>query len=62
MLQEVMRDPVIAADGFTYERSAIEAWFKKSGTSPMTNQPLPNKALIPNHLARSAVAKWLPHV
>lgn len=26
---EVMDDPVIAADGYTYERSAIEEWFKK---------------------------------
>ena len=29
-----MRDPVIAADGFTYERSALEAWFAKSRRSP----------------------------
>lgn len=43
-----MTDPVLAADGFTYERCAIEGWFKKSGVSPMTNLPLPNQNLIPN--------------
>lgn len=26
---EVMEDPVIAGDGYTYERTAIEQWFKK---------------------------------
>lgn len=36
---EIMKDPVIAEDGFTYERSAIQEWFgQRSQTiSPMTN-------------------------
>lgn len=47
-LQDVMRDPVIASDGFTYERSAIEGWLRKSNISPMTNLTLPNTSLVPN--------------
>eukprot|EP00873_Tetraselmis_striata_P025105 jgi/Tetstr1/445369/TSEL_033167.t1 len=53
--QEVMKDPVIAADGFTYERSAIEAWLQKKSTSPMTNSPLEHLNLIPNHSLRSNI-------
>jgi len=50
-----MKDPVIAADGFTYERSAIEAWLQKKSTSPMTNSPLEHLNLIPNHSLRSNI-------
>ena len=32
-------DPVIAEDGYTYERAKIEAHFEIKQTSPMTNQP-----------------------
>ena len=30
-----MREPVIAADGQTYERSAIEDWFAGAGSDPL---------------------------
>ena len=52
---EVMQDPVIAADGHTYERRAIEAWFERAQTSPTTNEPLPHVNLIPNHTIRSMI-------
>jgi hypothetical protein len=45
---EVMTDPVIAMDGNTYERSAIEQWLRTNDTSPLTNETLPNKTRIPN--------------
>ena len=39
--QEVMNDPVICADGHSYERAAIEEWFRtKHKTSPLTNERL----------------------
>jgi hypothetical protein len=42
-------DPVVAADGFTYERASIERWFSDGKrTSPHTGAVLPNKILIPN--------------
>ena len=56
---ELMRDPVFAADGFTYERVSIEEWFQTHNTSPMTGGPLVNKNLIPNHNLRSAIEDWL---
>jgi hypothetical protein len=36
--QELMRDPVLASDGYSYERSAIEQWLRSHDTSPMSNQ------------------------
>lgn len=56
---EPMQDPVSAADGQTYERRAIEAWLKKGDlegavpTSPLTGEPLKDKTLRPNFLARA---------
>ena len=35
---ERMKDPVIAADGFSYERVAIEKWFSNKATSPKTGE------------------------
>jgi len=56
--QDVMRDPVVAADGFTYERDAIERWFRERGdvkNSPMTNAPFAHAYLTPNLGIRSAI-------
>ncbi len=54
-----MRDPVIASDGHTYERSAIEGCFASLGSapprSPVTGQPMPNAALLPNLAIRDLV-------
>jgi hypothetical protein len=43
--QEPMIDPVVAADGHTYERAAIEVWLASHDNSPMTNVRLPNKTV-----------------
>jgi hypothetical protein len=55
ILQDVMEDPVVAMDGFTYERAAIEAWFRQSDRSPMTNLPIP-PVLVPNIAIRQQIA------
>ena len=40
-------DPVIAGDGHTYEREAIEMWLSSGhATSPMTGLPLPKPLLL----------------
>jgi len=46
---------VVAADGFTYERSVITKWLEKNDRSPMTNQPLPNKDLSPNYVVKQII-------
>ncbi len=49
------RFPVVAADGYTYEKDAIEAWFRQNNVSPSTQETLENKTLIAN----KAVANYL---
>ncbi|EFN60025.1 hypothetical protein CHLNCDRAFT_133221 [Chlorella variabilis] len=46
---EPFSDPVVAADGNIYEKQAIEEWLYREGndTSPLTNQPLAHKMLMP---------------
>ena len=56
---EPMLDPVVTCDGQTYERKAIEEWFARSATSPLTGQPLPYLGLVPNVALRGLVRDWL---
>lgn len=50
-----MTDPVIAADGFTYEKAALTQWFAKSTLSPITGLHLANINIIPNHALRHTI-------
>ncbi|CAO2046925.1 unnamed protein product [Urochloa humidicola] len=58
IFQEVMSDPHMAADGFTYEAEAIKGWLEGADTSPMTNLRLANRTLTPNKALRSAILEW----
>lgn len=55
---ELLRDPVVAADGHTYERQHIKEWLQKSDTSPMTNEPMDHKHLIPNLALRAVMEAY----
>ena len=56
---ELMREPVLAADGFTYDRHAISAWLARGKTtSPTTGAPLAHTHLTPNHLVKSMIAEY----
>ena len=54
-VQEVMRDPVMLEDGFTYERVQITAWLQGHDSSPMTGQPLQGRKLVSNGALRSVI-------
>nr|KAG5698725.1 hypothetical protein BaRGS_008499 [Batillaria attramentaria] len=61
--REVMKDPVIAADGYTYDRSAIRAWLESGkDRSPMTNAVLAHKNLIPNRTLKMLIQKQVDQV
>ncbi|GMF49981.1 unnamed protein product [Phytophthora fragariaefolia] len=47
-----MLDPVVAADGHSYEREAILQWFTASDISPMTGMHMPTKQVFPNFTLR----------
>lgn len=57
-----MADPCVAADGYTYDRTAIEKWLEEKDKSPMTNLTLPHKNLIPNYTLLSAIMEWKSRV
>lgn len=61
--QDIMHDPQVAADGFTYEGEAIQGWLESGhDTSPMTNLKLSHLELTPNHALRLAISDWLCHL
>jgi hypothetical protein len=56
---QLLRDPVIASDGHTYERDAIERWLQLSSRSPKTNLPLDRRQLTPNVALRNIIGTWV---
>ena len=57
--QHIMTDPVVAADGYTYERAAILAWLRAGHTaSPISNRPLAHPGLTPNVGVTAAIAQF----
>ena len=55
----LMRDPVVASDGQTYERSSIENWFKEGHTeSPLNDEPFTSTNLYANYRLRSMILEW----
>ncbi|XP_047982359.1 U-box domain-containing protein 33-like isoform X3 [Salvia hispanica] len=61
--QEIMHDPQVAADGFTYEGEAIREWLGNGHeTSPMTNAQLSDVNLTPNHSLRLVIQDWIANL
>ncbi|KNA13475.1 hypothetical protein SOVF_116630 [Spinacia oleracea] len=58
ILHEIMDDPHVAADGFTYERRAIEAWLERHDISPVTKQRMTHFNLTPNMTLLTAIQEW----
>ena len=63
ILLDIMRDPVVAADGHTYDRQALLRWLQShNSTSPITRQPLSPDQLYPNRFAAEVIAHyWRNH-
>lgn len=53
---ELMDDPVICNDGYSYEKKAILNWLKKSNISPMTREPIYN--LLINKQLKELINDW----
>lgn len=64
LTKQVMLDPVALENGQTYERSAIERWFKQCEddkrdiTCPMTGQVLQNTHLKTSIALRNTIDEW----
>ncbi|GAB5368888.1 hypothetical protein AAMO2058_001358100 [Amorphochlora amoebiformis] len=55
---DIMTDPVVTEFGFTYERKAIENWFKNHDTDPRNRQKLSSKRLVPNINLRNQIEEY----
>ncbi|CAF1411909.1 unnamed protein product [Adineta ricciae] len=53
--RDIMEDPVIAEDGYTYERAAITRWINDKHTSPLTRIPLRVSELRPNRAVKELI-------
>ncbi|XP_073353330.1 U-box domain-containing protein 52-like isoform X2 [Aegilops tauschii subsp. strangulata] len=56
---KVMKNPCLAADGYSYEHDAIVMWLCDQNTSPVTKAQLRDKKLVPNLSLMSAIASWM---
>lgn len=56
--KEYFVHPVFADDGHIYERSAIETWYAKHETSPLTREKINNKALFSNHIFNNQLKEF----
>ena len=55
----MMIDPVVTADGHSYEKSAILRWLQTGHmNSPLTNVRLKHDVLTPNHSLRSLIQNF----
>lgn len=55
---DLMEDPVIIETGMTYEKSAIQEWFHKNNTCPLTGLEVKSKKLQVNHSLKSSIEDW----
>ena len=54
-----MEDPVVAADGQTYDKACIQQWFDRGKrTSPYSGALLQDMRLTPNYSIKSAISDW----
>lgn len=57
---KLMQEPVIAADGHTYEKKAIQKYFlEENNISPKTGKKFKNNQLIFNHFAKNLISEFL---
>lgn len=56
---EIFEDPVVAADGHTYERKAVSKYLESNDVSPLTGDKLAHKSLTPNLMAQDLCRRAL---
>eukprot|EP00277_Geminigera_cryophila_P016754 CAMPEP_0179441110 /NCGR_PEP_ID=MMETSP0799-20121207/24697_1 /TAXON_ID=46947 /ORGANISM="Geminigera cryophila, Strain CCMP2564" /LENGTH=309 /DNA_ID=CAMNT_0021225107 /DNA_START=546 /DNA_END=1475 /DNA_ORIENTATION=- len=60
--RRLMKDPVLASDGFSYDRASISSWLADKSTSPATGKEMETKTLVPNHQLRSQALSWEEYI
>ncbi|KEF63504.1 uncharacterized protein A1O9_01482 [Exophiala aquamarina CBS 119918] len=57
--QHVFEDPVRTVDGFTFDRKAIERWYRIRKTSPLTGLAIQDTTLRHNELLANQIKAWV---
>ncbi len=55
---EIMEDPVLAEDGYSFEGWAIRKWLAINSLSPVTWKPLDSAKLIPNRALKGTIDEF----
>eukprot|EP01126_Amoeba_proteus_P043780 TRINITY_DN4827_c0_g2_i3.p1 TRINITY_DN4827_c0_g2~~TRINITY_DN4827_c0_g2_i3.p1 ORF type:complete len:334 (-),score=85.59 TRINITY_DN4827_c0_g2_i3:94-1095(-) len=56
--EQLFVDPVLLADGYTYEKSAITDWLQDHNTSPITDEVLTSRIMLPNNTIKQKIEAW----
>lgn len=56
---DIMEEPVMTADGHSYDRKAIERWLQSNNTSPITNEQLTHKKLVTNWGLKKTIESFI---
>ncbi len=59
---DIMRDPVVASDGHTYERLSLSELIRRQKSSPMTREVLDPRVVIPNIALRKRIRSYIDEV
>ena len=57
--KKIMQDPVIAFDGYSYERKVIESYLKITSKSPITGENADYIMVFPNHILKAQIQKYI---
>ena len=55
-MQELLKNPVIATDGYTYEKAALQQWLRNHNMSPVTGGFLDIR-VVPNRSIKTIIAE-----
>jgi len=58
---ELLREPVVATDGHTYEKNSIEKWLKTSHISPRNGETIDSQ-VIPNYNLKKLIQDMIDEV
>lgn len=54
----IMKEPVLASDGYTYEKEAIQQWLQSNTISPLTRESMRFTDCRPNRALKDAIERW----
>ena len=57
--KKLMEDPVVASDGGTYERAAVEEYLREKRNSPLTDEPFEDDLLRTNKQIKKKIETFL---